>query len=86
MNKRRLGRGLEALLGREEGGFEGGSLDSSDLLLIAVDQIDANPYQPRRQFVQPGFDTRPQPPFTSDELITVTDRTNQNRLEHAVLT
>ena len=50
MNKRRLGRGLEALLGREEGGFEGGSLDASDLTQIAVDQIDANPYQPRRQF------------------------------------
>ena len=50
MNKRRLGRGLEALLGREEGGFEGGSLDASELIQIAVDQIDANPYQPRRQF------------------------------------
>jgi ParB family transcriptional regulator, chromosome partitioning protein len=50
MNKRRLGRGLEALLGREEGGFEGGSLESSELIQIAVDQIDANPFQPRRQF------------------------------------
>ena len=50
MNKRRLGRGLEALLGREEGGFEGGSLDASELIQIAVDQIDANPYQPRRHF------------------------------------
>src|SRR5271168_1675966 len=50
MNKRRLGRGLEALLGREEGGFEGGSLDASELIQIAVDQIDANPYQPRRRF------------------------------------
>jgi ParB family transcriptional regulator, chromosome partitioning protein len=50
VNKRRLGRGLEALLGREEGGFEGGSLEASDLTQIAVDQIDANPYQPRRQF------------------------------------
>jgi ParB family transcriptional regulator, chromosome partitioning protein len=53
MNKRRLGRGLEALLGREEGGFEGGSLEASELIQIAVDQIDANPYQPRRQF-NPG--------------------------------
>ncbi len=50
MNKRRLGRGLEALLGREEGGFEGGSVDACELIQIAVDQIDANPYQPRRQF------------------------------------
>jgi ParB family transcriptional regulator, chromosome partitioning protein len=53
MNKRRLGRGLEALLGREEGGFEGGSLEAAELIQIAVDQIDANPFQPRRQF-NPG--------------------------------
>ena len=50
MNRRRLGRGLEALLGREEGGFEPGSLETSELIQIAVDQIDANPFQPRRQF------------------------------------
>ena len=40
MNKRRLGRGLEALLGREEGGFEASSLDACELIQIAVDQID----------------------------------------------
>ncbi|MDG3006962.1 ParB/RepB/Spo0J family partition protein [Paludisphaera mucosa] len=50
MNKRRLGRGLEALLGREEGGFEPGSLEESELLHVAVDQVDPNPYQPRRHF------------------------------------
>lgn len=50
MNKRRLGRGLEALLGRDEGGFEPSSLDSGDLLHIPVDQIDPNPFQPRRVF------------------------------------
>ena len=50
MNKRRLGRGLEALLGREEGGFEPGSLEAAELLHVAVDQIDPNPYQPRRHF------------------------------------
>ncbi|MGA9925265.1 MAG: ParB/RepB/Spo0J family partition protein [Isosphaeraceae bacterium] len=50
MNKRRLGRGLEALLGREDGGFEPGSLEASELLHVAVDQIDPNPYQPRRNF------------------------------------
>ena len=50
MNKRRLGRGLEALLGREEGGFEPGSLEASELIHVAVDQIDPNPYQPRRHF------------------------------------
>ena len=50
MNKRRLGRGLEALLGREDGGFEPSSLATAELLHLAVDQIDPNPYQPRRQF------------------------------------
>ncbi len=50
MNRRRLGRGLEALLGREEGGFEPGSFEAAELLQIAVDQVDPNPYQPRRQF------------------------------------
>jgi ParB family transcriptional regulator, chromosome partitioning protein len=50
VNKRRLGRGLEALLGREEGGFEPSSLEESELIHAAVDQIDPNPYQPRRHF------------------------------------
>src|SRR5207249_1691538 len=50
VNRRRLGRGLEALLGRDEGGFEPGSLETAELILIAVDQIDPNPFQPRRQF------------------------------------
>lgn len=52
MNKRRLGRGLEALLGREEGGFEPGSLEEAggDLMRVAVDHVDPNPYQPRRHF------------------------------------
>ncbi|MGP0066712.1 MAG: ParB/RepB/Spo0J family partition protein [Isosphaeraceae bacterium] len=50
MNKRRLGRGLEALLGREEGGFEPGSFEGAEQLQVAVDQVDPNPFQPRRQF------------------------------------
>ena len=50
MNKRRLGRGLESLLGREEGGFEPGDLEESELRPVPVDQIDPNPYQPRRHF------------------------------------
>jgi ParB family transcriptional regulator, chromosome partitioning protein len=50
VNKRRLGRGLEALLGRDEGGFEPGSFDTSELIYVAVDQIDPNPFQPRRHF------------------------------------
>ncbi|MDB5353001.1 MAG: ParB-like partition protein [Planctomycetota bacterium] len=50
MNKKRLGRGLSSLLGSELGGFEPSALDSADLLHIAVDQIDPNPFQPRREF------------------------------------
>src|SRR5262249_2584922 len=33
-----------------EGGFEPGSLEASELIHIAVDRIDPNPYQPRRHF------------------------------------
>lgn len=50
MNKRRLGRGLDSLLGTEEGGFEASSLEKADLVHISVDRIDPNPFQPRRQF------------------------------------
>ena len=50
MNKRRLGRGLDSLLGTEEGGFEASSLESADLQQLPVDRIDPNPYQPRRHF------------------------------------
>ncbi|MFM7131797.1 MAG: ParB/RepB/Spo0J family partition protein [bacterium] len=51
MNKKRLGRGLDALLGREEGGFEPSSWESAgDLQQISIDAIDTNPYQPRRHF------------------------------------
>jgi ParB family chromosome partitioning protein len=50
-NKRRLGRGLDALLGRENGGFEAGTLEmTSESLHVPVDQIDPNPFQPRRVF------------------------------------
>lgn len=49
-NKRRLGRGLAALLGTEEGGFEPSSLEQAELLHLGVEQIDANPFQPRRAF------------------------------------
>ncbi len=50
MNKKRLGRGLSSLLGSEMGGFEPSALESAELLHIAVDQIDPNPFQPRREF------------------------------------
>jgi ParB family chromosome partitioning protein len=47
---RRLGRGLEALLGHEEGGFEPSSVEGAELIQVAVDQVDPNPFQPRRHF------------------------------------
>jgi ParB family chromosome partitioning protein len=72
VNKRRLGRGLEALLGREEGGFEGGSVDASELVQIAVDQIDANPFQPRRQ-------------FNSQEIASLADSLRQHGMLQPVL-
>jgi ParB family chromosome partitioning protein len=50
VNKRRLGRGLDSLLGTEEGGFEPSSLEAADLVHLAVDRVDPNPYQPRRKF------------------------------------
>jgi ParB family chromosome partitioning protein len=49
-DKKRLGRGLAALLGTEEGGFEPSALEAAELLHIPVDQIDPNPFQPRTQF------------------------------------
>ncbi len=50
MNKKRLGRGLTALLGAEEGGFEPSSLEAAELIHVAVDLVDPNPFQPRREF------------------------------------
>ena len=53
MNKKRLGRGLDALLGREEGGFEPSSWElnsGGELSQVALELIDTNPYQPRRHF------------------------------------
>jgi ParB family chromosome partitioning protein len=38
------------LLGTEEGGFEPASLEAVELVHLGVDQIDPNPFQPRRQF------------------------------------
>jgi ParB family chromosome partitioning protein len=50
VNKRRLGRGLDSLLGMGEGGSEPSSIESADLIQINVGLIDPNPFQPRRQF------------------------------------
>jgi ParB family chromosome partitioning protein len=46
MEKRRLGRGLDALLGNP--GSDGAVADPS--LRVAVDRIQQNPYQPRKSF------------------------------------
>ena len=70
--KRRLGRGLEALLGQEEGGFEPGSIEASELIQIAVEQIDPNPYQPRRSF----------PP---DEIAALADSLRQHGMLQPIL-
>jgi ParB family chromosome partitioning protein len=72
VNKRRLGRGLEALLGRDEGGFEPGSLEQAELTHIAVDQIDANPFQPRRH-------------FSSSEIASLADSLRQHGMLQPVL-
>jgi ParB family chromosome partitioning protein len=45
MEKRRLGRGLDALLGGSENGNDVGGPSQ-----LAVDQIQHNPYQPRKSF------------------------------------
>ncbi len=53
MQKRKLGRGLQALLGGNDEPAEAiGSADvmASELGTITVAQIDRNPYQPRREF------------------------------------
>ena len=50
MNKRRLGRGLDSLLGTDEGGSEAASLENADLQRLPLDRIDPNPFQPRKVF------------------------------------
>ena len=54
MNRRRLGKGLDALLGHADGGAsaEPGSIDRSELTRIGLDRIGPNPYQPRRDFAE----------------------------------
>jgi ParB family chromosome partitioning protein len=48
MDKRRLGRGLDSLLGNGENGTE--AIATADPSQVAVDQIQQNPYQPRKSF------------------------------------
>src|SRR5438132_1675281 len=49
MEKRRLGRGLDALL-TGNGTADGTSAVASETTRVAVDRIDHNPYQPRKAF------------------------------------
>ena len=51
MEKRRLGRGLDALLPRADGAGAG-TVVAGEPARVAVDQIDQNPYQPRKAFDQ----------------------------------
>ena len=46
MEKRRLGRGLDALLGSSGDG----TLRKSEQTQVAIDQIEQNPFQPRKAF------------------------------------
>jgi len=46
MEKRRLGRGLDALLGSPDNGTDVALADSQ----VAVERIEQNPYQPRKDF------------------------------------
>jgi ParB family chromosome partitioning protein len=48
MEKRRLGRGLDALLGMSDG--EGESATATEQAQVALEQIQHNPYQPRKTF------------------------------------
>jgi ParB family chromosome partitioning protein len=51
MEKRRLGRGLDALLPRADSAG-GATVVAGEAARVAVDQIDQNPYQPRKAFDQ----------------------------------
>jgi ParB family chromosome partitioning protein len=59
-------------LGRDEGGFEASSTDASELIQIAVDHIDPNPFQPRRQ-------------FNADEIASLADSLRQHGMLQPVL-
>ncbi len=60
-NRKRLGRGLEALLsvsnepesGDQLSGDTPGSSTTSDMIQLSVYEIDDNPFQPRREFNEP---------------------------------
>ena len=49
MEKRRLGRGLDALI-TNSGTADGKTTAASETTRVAVDRIDCNPYQPRKAF------------------------------------
>src|SRR6202030_1907170 len=47
MEKRRLGRGLDSLLGSTE---NGGLLTATEQNQVPIERIEQNPYQPRKDF------------------------------------
>jgi len=50
MKKSALGRGLDALLGEVEEAYENESSTKNSVVEIALDEIEPNPYQPRKHF------------------------------------
>jgi ParB family chromosome partitioning protein len=55
MEKRRLGRGLDALLGGADNGSKAPA--QSEQKRVAVEQIEQNPYQPRKSFDEQELST-----------------------------
>ena len=72
-NNKRLGRGLSALLGTEEGGFEAGSLEAAELIHLPVDQIDAEPLP------------APPAPSTREEIAALADSLRQHGMLQPIL-
>src|ERR1700719_4079890 len=52
MEKRRLGRGLDALLPAADRSAATTTMPAGEPALVGLDQIDQNPYQPRKAFDQ----------------------------------
>lgn len=70
--KKRLGRGLDALLSQENGGHEPAALDSAGQTHLPLDKIDPNPFQPRQIFEE-------------NELIALADSIKQHGVIQPIL-
>ncbi|MEC7876147.1 MAG: ParB/RepB/Spo0J family partition protein [Pseudomonadota bacterium] len=55
--KRRLGKGLDALLGEDSNISIAASAENSSLKMLAIDLIERGPFQPRRDFDQDALDS-----------------------------